>query len=180
MANYNYNFQSRLLKIGLAVLIAIVGSLPFLIWPEIIKKMSVAGYIGLLAACFLTNATVFLPASGIAFTISAATALNPVCCAIAGGIGTACGELVSYYCGRVGKNVIDKTDLFVTIQKYVNKYGIFTVWLLAFLPLPLFDLVGVTAGATKMSLPKYIIPCMIGKIMKMMVYVFIVGNYIRL
>lgn len=171
---------SRFLKIVLAVAVAVTGSLPFLLWSEIIKKLALAGYIGLFVACFLTNATVFLPASGIAFTISASTVLNPLFCTIIGGVGTACGELISYYCGRVGKHVVENTPLFSRIQTYVQKYGVLTVWLFAFLPLPLFDLVGVTAGAGKMPLPKYIIPCMIGKVMKMMVYVFLVQRYLKI
>lgn len=93
----------RFLKIVLAVAVAVTGSLPFLLLPEIIKKLAVAGYIGLFVACFLTNATVFLPASGIAFTISASTVLNPLFSTIIGGVGTACGELISYCCGRAGK-----------------------------------------------------------------------------
>ena len=142
--------------------------------------VAVAGYIGLFVACFLTNATVFLPASGIAFTISASTVLNPLFSTIIGGVGTACGELISYCCGRAGKNVVEDTPFLFRIQTYVQKYGVFTVWLFAFLPLPLFDLVGVTAGAGKMPLPKYIIPCMIGKVMKMMVYVFLVQRYLKI
>lgn len=180
MTKSNYQFRSRLVKFGLSLLVAIVGSLPFVIWSEAIQRLSLAGYIGLLVACLLTNATVFLPASGIAFTISASMILNPLYCAIVGGIGTACGELVSYYCGRVGKNIIEQTDIFLTIQKYVTKYGVISVLIFAFLPLPLFDFVGITAGATKMPLLKYILPCMIGKIMKMFMYVFIVGSYLRL
>ena len=171
---------SLIFKVGLAITIAIIGSFPFLIWPDTIRKLAVAGYAGLFAACFLTNATVFLPASGIAFTISASTALNPLYCTIVGGIGTACGELISFYCGRAGKKAVEGTDIFLKIQKYIEKYGVLTVWLFAFLPLPLFDFVGVTAGASKMSLPKYIISCAIGKIMKMMVYVFMIQRYLKI
>lgn len=113
----------RFLKIVLAVAVAVTGSLPFLLWPEIIKKLAVAGYIGLFVACFLTNATVFLPASGIAFTISASTVLNPLFSTIIGGVGTACGELISYCCGRAGKNVVEDTPFLFRIQTYVQKYG---------------------------------------------------------
>lgn len=170
---------SYLLKIMLALMVAVAGSLPFLIWPEAIKKIAVAGYIGLFIACFLTNATVLLPASGIAFTVSAAMALNPLYCTIIGGVGTACGELISYYCGRLGKSIVEKSNIFLKIQRFVDKYGALAVWLFAFLPLPVFDLVGIITGSAKMPLPKYMISCMIGKIMKMMVYVFIVQQYLN-
>lgn len=180
MKEADKTLMARALKIMAAFAVAAAGSLPFLLWPETIKRLSAAGYIGLTAACFLTNATVFLPASGIAFTVSAASVLNPLWCAAAGGIGTALGELVGYYCGRIGKKAVEETQLLCRIRKFLDKYGIMAVLLFAFLPLPLFDLVGVTAGAARMPLPKYFLSCAAGKILKMMMYVFLVQNYLNL
>ncbi len=180
MRSRNKNIIFHLIKIASVFVVAGMGSLPFLLWPEAIKEMAVAGYIGLLAACFLTNATVFLPASGIAFTVTASMVLDPLNCTIIGGIGTACGELVGFYCGRLGKNAVDRGNLLYRIQKYVDKFGVLTVWLFAFSPFPMFDLVGIAAGAAKMPFLKFIIPCIVGKTMKMMVYVFLVQNYLNI
>ena len=178
MERANKSIYFYIKKIILVFAVAIGGSLPFILWPETIRGIATVGYIGLAVSCFLTNATLFLPAGGIAFTVSASTVLNPLYCTIVGGMGTACGELISYYCGRIGKIIIEKTELFFKVQKYVNKYGILTVWLFAFLPFPIFDLVGITAGASKMPLSKYLISCVVGKTMKMMMYVFLVRKFL--
>ena len=43
--------------------------------------------------------------------------------------------------------------------------------LFAFLPLPLFDLVGLACGAAKMPLRRYIPACFVGKLLKMSCFV---------
>lgn len=164
----------KTLSFILAVLVALMGSMPFLIFRDEIQNVSAAGYLGLLGACFLTNATVFLPASGIAFTVSASTILNPFFCCCIGGLGTALGELVSFFCGRAGKQIVENRLIFNRIKKYVIKHGFITVLLFAFLPFPVFDFVGVTAGASQMSICKYFGACVIGKIFKMILYVMVV------
>ena len=158
----------------LAILVAIIGSIPFLIFKDEIQDVSLAGYLGLLCACILTNATVFLPASGIAFTVSASTVLNPLICCCIGGLGTALGELMSFFCGRAGKQLVEKRQIFSKIKLYVEKQGFIMVLLFAFLPFPIFDFVGVTAGASQMSIFKYFSACVIGKILKMILYVIVI------
>lgn len=158
----------------LAVLVVLIGSMPFLIFRNEIQNVSEAGYLGLLGSCFLTNATVFLPASGIAFTVSASTVLNPMICCCIGGLGTALGELVSFVCGRAGKKIVENRQIFNKIKMYIVKHGFITVLLFAFLPFPIFDFIGVTAGASQMSMWKYFGACIIGKILKMILYVIVV------
>ena len=169
----------KLLLILLTILVALIGSVPFLIFRDEIQNVSAAGYLGLLGACFFTNATVFLPASGIAFTLSASTVLNPVMCCCMGGLGTALGELISFFCGRAGKRIVEKGQLLGKIELYFVKHGFVTVLLFAFLPFPIFDLVGVTAGASKMPIWKYFGACVIGKSLKMMLYVITIHKLYR-
>lgn len=162
----------RKIMIGIFVLfVVLLGSSPFLLFRDEVKNMAAAGYAGLTAACFLTNATVFLPASGIAFTVSASTVLNPYICSLCGGVGTALGELVSYTCGRVGKQLVEDNKLYRKMQEYIMKHGFLTVLLFAFLPFPIFDFVGVAAGVGKMNIAKYTTACILGKTLKMVCYV---------
>ncbi len=54
----------------------------------------------------------------------------------------------------------------------MRKYGSITVLLLAFIPSPLFDIAGVTAGMLKMPLLRFLFWCMLGKILKMLVFAY--------
>ena len=174
----NNKVLKREFNIAIMLLVVFLGSVPFLFFRDEVRNMAGLGYMGLMAACFLTNATIFLPASGIAFTVSAATVLNPYICCVCGGLGTAFGELISYSCGRVGKKLVEDNKLYRKMQGYISKRGFLTVLIFAFLPFPIFDFVGVAAGAGKMNVAKYTVACIIGKVLKMFVYVILANRLI--
>lgn len=168
----------RKLLIGVAaVLVAAAGSLPFLLFAEEIRQMATLGYLGLFAACALTNASVFLPASGIAFTMAAAMVLDPLLCAVLGGLGTACGELVGYVLGRIGCRRVEDLHQLEKARVWLRRYGYLSIFAFAALPLPLFDVIGITAGTARLHPVKFFAVCTAGKIIKMLVYVFIVSNF---
>ena len=172
--------KSKIKYLSFSLLFAVIGSLPFFLFADYIKRVSAVGYLGLLLATILTNASILLPASGIAFTVSAATVMNPFFCVFVGGLGTTTGELVGYFCGKSGSSTIDNVELFQKIDVWLKKYGSVVVFIFALLPLPLFDFVGIAAGLSKMSLPKYIIACFLGKTLKLAVYVFLSKQLILL
>lgn len=141
--------------------------------PRRLVQLALLGYGGLFAACLAANSTVLLPASSTLFTASASMALDPVLCCLIGAAGAAAGEQVSYWCGRTGAKAAAgtgsrKADRFAAL---VERYGALAVLAFAFLPLPLFDLVGLACGAAKMPLHRYIPACFVGKLLKMACFV---------
>ena len=181
--NTNIKVLKKIRSIILAIVVALIGALPYLLFNDQIQQMAGLGYIGLFVACLLTNASICLPASGIAFTLAAATALNPFWCALVGGMGTAVGELVGYVFGRLGRSSvsdIDNIELFNRIERGLNRYGYWAVFGFAFLPLPIFDLVGLAAGTARLPVVRFFLVCTLGKCMKMLFYMFILGRYIPL
>lgn len=177
------HLQHKEKKIGsllLALLALAAGTLPFLLFREQIQRLAAVGYAGLFLGCFATNASVLLPASGIAYTLAAATVLDPLLCALTGGLGTACGELVGYCVGRWSRVRIDGSPRFAKIAGSLERYGYLAVFTLAFLPLPLFDIIGIAAGTARLSPGRFFLVCCAGKIGKMLVYVFVLRQYIPL
>jgi membrane protein DedA with SNARE-associated domain len=59
----------------------------------------------------------------------------------------------------------------------MEKYGDITILVLAFIPNPLFDLAGMVAGILKMPVGKFLLYCVIGKILKMMMFAY-AGNWV--
>ena len=137
------------------------------------------GYFGVLVLCFLCNATVFAPAPSLAVAVTAAQTLQPIPVIILGAIGITLGEMVGYFSGKAGRNFSEKEW---RIMGWVDKYGAGTIFLLALLPLPLFDLAGVSSGFCKMKWSKFTIACFLGKLLKMTVYVYgslLIGEQIK-
>lgn len=124
------------------------------------------GFIGEFALGFLSTATVFIP--GIAI-IPIAQILeitdHAFISIIAISLGSAIGELSSYFIGIGSKNLINK-GFNKSQEELLKKYGPFAIFLLSFIPNPFFDAVGIFAGFLKMPIPIYLIATFFGKVLR--------------
>ena len=157
--------------IGLAVVLIVM--LAAFIFKEQIEKYAMTGYIGVLVACFAATATILLPAPGILVVIQYAQFLNPIVVVILGAIGTSLGEMIGYLLGFSGNQIVNintEKKFFVWLK---NK-PLLAVFLFSLIPLPVFDIVGVCAGISKVHPVKFWIACFIGKLIKITGYVVIV------
>ncbi len=151
----------------LGIAIGVLFSLPYFLFREEIGRIPALGYLGVLASCAISNGSLFLPTSSTLIVLSASTALNPFLCILTGGLGAAIGEQVSYLCGRIGLSWIERDpEKENRIVRWLDRNSMLTVFLFAYLPLPLFDLVGVTAGAVKMNWLKFTGAAATGKLLK--------------
>lgn len=135
------------------------------------------GYPGIFVISFLTNATLILPVPGVLITSAMGAVFNPFWVAVAAGAGAACGEVSGYLAGYSGQGVVERTRYGDKVEGWMRKYGSVTVLLLSFVPNPVFDIAGITAGMLKMPFIKFLLWCMAGKILKMMIFSF-GGSYI--
>ncbi len=152
------------------VVLAAALSIVVFIYRDKIGSVSGVGYLGLFLLCFLANATVLLPSPSLMIAASAALIMNPVLVALTAAAGSSLGELVGYACGQVGQDLSPKfKKLLDSMTKKIHK-DVLIVFILALLPLPLFDIVGIYSGGTKMNLLKFYAACFIGKFLKILVY----------
>ena len=132
-----------------------------------IRDFAVYGYPGIFLIALLANATVLIPAPGVAIVFAMGSILNPFAVAITAGTGGALGELSGYLAGFSGQAAIERTDIYNRIHPWVEKYGGWAILVFSAIPNPFFDLAGIAAGITKMSLWRFLLFCWIGQIIKM-------------
>ena len=137
-----------------------------------VKDFAAYGYPGIFLITLFANATVFLPAPGVAVVFAMGSIFNPLGIALAAGTGGALGELTGYLAGFSGQAVVEKTDLFNRIQPWVRKYGGWAILVFSAIPNPFFDIAGVAAGVSKMSFWKFLFFCWIGQIIKMAMFAY--------
>ena len=137
-----------------------------------IQKFSKYGYTGIFLISILSNATIIMPIPGVVFTSAMGAVFNPFWVALAAGCGAALGELTGYLAGFSGQFVVERKDWYQKLTKWMKKYGNLTVLIMAFIPNPLFDLTGIAAGALKMPISRFLFWCVIGKILKMLLFAF--------
>lgn len=156
--------------LSLAVVIAITVYI-YSIRTEV-ARFQAAGYPGIFLLSILANATVILPAPGIALTFTFGSIFNPLGVALAAGAGAALGELTGYLAGFSGQGIVDDLKMYDRLEHWTERFGGLAVLVLAFIPNPFFDLAGAAAGALGMSVTKFLLWAFIGKTLKMMMFAY--------
>lgn len=161
-------FQSKLFFIILLILSGFI-----LISPIIFRfdpgNITSLGLFGVALFNFVAAATVFIPVPGYLATGVAGTLYNPILVALASATGGALGESVGFAFGYSTEKIGD-----IKKRKFINwianllhgKYGPYVIILLAFIPNPAFDLLGVAAGISLYPLKKFLGLVFIGRFIR--------------
>jgi membrane protein YqaA with SNARE-associated domain len=170
--------ETRLKIQRILALVFVIGLTVFLyLNRDRVQELEGLGYPGIFLLSLLSNATLILPVPGVLFTSAMGAVFNPFWVAIAAGTGAALGELTGYLAGYSGQDVVNRTKWQPKVEGWMRKYGGITVFVLALVPNPVFDIAGLTAGMLKMPIPKFLFWSMLGKIIKMMAFAY-GGSYI--
>lgn len=141
-----------------------------------VEEFEQFGYAGIFFIALMANATVLLPAPGVAIIYAMGAVFNPLWVGLAAGTGGALGELSGYLAGFSGQAVVEKTDIYNRFHPWVDKYGGWSILILSAIPNPFFDVAGIAAGIAKMPVQTFLIFTWIGQIIKMTLFA-IAGHY---
>lgn len=130
------------------------------------------GYPGIFLVSLLANATVFLPAPGVAMVFAMGNVFNPLLVGLAAGTGGALGELSGYLAGFGSQGVVERTDIYNRILPWVQKFGGWAILVLAAIPNPFFDLAGLAAGVSKIPILRFLFFCWVGQCIKMTAFAY--------
>ena len=159
--------------VRIIVLLVVIGlTIILVINRDRIQALQAFGYPGIFLFSLLANATILVPVPGVVFTSAMGAVFNPLFVSIAAGTGASLGELSGYVAGFSGQAVVENKKRYEQVVKWMRKYGDLTILMLAFIPNPLFDLAGMLAGILKMPVWKFLFYCVIGKILKMMMFAY--------
>ena len=136
------------------------------------EQLAIYGYPGIFLLSFLAYATIILPAPGIWVVFAMGAVFHPLGVALAAGSGAALGELSGYLAGFSGQVVVERAELYNRLSFWMRKNGPLTIFVLAALPNPFFDLAGIAAGALKMPIRRFLFWCWIGETVKMLYFSF--------
>jgi len=157
----------------IAAILAVIGITVYIYSiRDRVEDFAEYGYPGIFLIALMANATVFLPAPGMAVVFTMGSIFNPIGVALAAGTGGALGELSGYLAGFSGQAVVGRTDVYNKISPWIEKYGSWTILVLSAIPNPFFDIAGIAAGMAKMKLWRFLLFCWIGQIIKMAMFAF--------
>jgi len=147
----------------IAILVALGAAVYF---RERLQELKQYGYAAVFLVGLVSNATVILPVPGLAVSSVMGSVFNPWVVGIVGGAGQALGELTGYMAGYSGQTWVDGNSTYDRLTQWMQRYGVLTIFVLALIPNPVFDLGGVAAGA----LWKFLVSCTAGKVIKNIIF----------
>jgi membrane protein YqaA with SNARE-associated domain len=132
-----------------------------------IARLAAYGYVGVFLISLLSSATILFPCPAWVAVIAMSGYLDPLLIGIIGGVGAAIGELTGYMAGNGARSLLNnKIKETKKIEEMVKKYDVASIFVLSFIPNPLFDVAGIIAGGLKMPLWRFLAACALGRVLR--------------
>ena len=132
----------------------------------LLETLATTAYLVVFIVTLASNAAVFVPvALHISIILAAADKWNPAIIALVASVGGTLGEITAYYAGYLGKRVIhlENTPGYNRLVSWMKRYGSATVFVFAVAPVLPVDVAGITAGALRFPVWKFLAACFSGK-----------------
>jgi len=135
-----------------------------------LEELEQYGYAAVFLVGLVSNATLILPVPGLAVSSVMGGVFNPWIVGLVGGVGQALGELTGYMAGYSGQTLVDGNPIYDRLTRWMQRYGALTIFVLAIIPNPIFDLGGMVAGTLRFPLCKFLVSCTAGKVIKNIIF----------
>ena len=140
-------------------------------------KYGALKYAGVFIISAAASATFVLPVPGLAMTSAfgafSAGSWDPLWFGVSSGLGATVGEITGYMLGYSGRMAIPYSNTYNSIVIWMKKWGSWTIFILALLPNPLFDVAGLAAGILKYPLWKFLLVGAAGRLPKHILFSFL-------
>lgn len=130
------------------------------------ERLGNFGYLGVFVLILLASATIVLPSPALGAALLAGKTLNPWLVGVLSGVAAGLGEITGYMAGYSGSTMAMQSRFYPRIARWVQRWGVLTVFCLAAVPSPLIDLAGIAAGTMRMPFHRYLLACILGKIIR--------------
>ncbi len=133
---------------------------------DLVAQLGAYGYLGVFLLTLLASATIVLPSPALGVAALAGKTLNPWLVGLIGGTAAGLGEITGYLAGLGGSTLAERSHFYPRVEGWVRRWGILTIFALAAIPGPVFDLAGIAAGAMRMPFRRFLVACLAGKILR--------------
>jgi len=138
------------------------------VYAEVLRdRLAGAGYAAVFLLTAIGAATLILPAPAAVSVGAFAAALDNIwAVGLVGATGQMVGELGGYYIGWTGKGALGHIKGYDRIRAWMERYGVLTLFVMAAIPNPFFDIAGMIAGATRIGLVRFVLASWPGLVIK--------------
>jgi membrane protein DedA with SNARE-associated domain len=136
---------------------------------DLVSRLGAYGYLGVFLLTLLSSATIVLPSPALGIAALAGKTLNPWLVGLVGGVAAGLGEITGYMAGLGGSPLVQRSRFYPRVERWVRRWGVLTIFMLAFIPGPVFDLAGIAAGTMRMPFRRFLAACLAGKVLRFIV-----------
>lgn len=145
-------------------------SIALFIFQDFFAQAKSLGLIGIFLINAISNASFFIAGPGFISVIASGSIYPPILVALVASLGSATGDMLSFIVGLSGRNIINhklsNKIWFKVLDDYFKKYGGWLLFIFALVPNPLFDSIGIFAGAFAYSPWKFFIIVFVGRLLR--------------
>jgi membrane protein YqaA with SNARE-associated domain len=149
---------------------SIVLSASFFVYKDFFKEASSLGLFGLFIINFVSSAGFFVSGPAFLTIIAGGNLYPPVLVAIIGAVGACLGDMLGFAFGysgrRLAKKKLDRHKTIRFLEKHFHRHGALIIFILALIPNPFFDAVGILAGVLNYPPLKFFIIMLIGRFLR--------------
>lgn len=171
--------RQRVLRIA-GLILAIAITITVYLLRDRLQDVAGYGYLGLFIISILGYATIILPVPTLLAAYLGGGILNPVLVGVISAAGASIGELTGYLAGYGGQAIVENRELYERFQGWMQRYGVFALFVLAAVPNPFFDIAGIIAGMTRMKVWTFMIVVWAGNIVKFMLFAYLGAGSVEL
>jgi len=171
--------RTRLLRFA-GLILAVAITIVVYLLRDRLQDVKEYGYAGLFLISIVGNATIVLPVPTMMAAFVGGGVFNPILVGVISAAGATIGELTGYLAGLGGLAIIENRDIHERFERWMARYGLFALFLLAAVPNPFFDVAGIIAGMSGIPVTTYMLVVWAGKIVKFILIAYLGAGSIGL
>ncbi len=161
----------------LTLILSLLLSFGLLYFQDFFIHAQKLGLLGIFLINFFSSATFFVSGPAFLTVIAGGAIYPPLLVAFIASVGASFGDMISYVFGFSGRNLalvrLRKKIWFVVLDDLFVEYGKIFVFVLALIPNPFFDAVGLLAGVMGMKYYQFFIIMLTGRFARFVVLALI-------
>jgi membrane protein YqaA with SNARE-associated domain len=170
VSQVDWRKPENLVRLGILALVIVAIATALLLRDNF--GASQVGYGAVALSALVASAGLVIPVPALATACATAIYLNPLWVGLIAGTAEAAGELSGYYLGYTGRDVLARSRMYQRLEGWMRQRGWLLLFLVSLVPNPIFDVVGIAAGALRYPIWGFLAVVWVGKVLKFLVFAY--------
>jgi len=169
-ARWDWRDPGTLIRVGILLAVLAASATALLLRDQLTPAQ--AGYGGVALASLIASAGLIIPVPALGAVCAGGVFLNPALLGLIAGTSESVGELTGYFLGYSGRDMARRSRLYNRLESLVRRRGWLPLFMVSLVPNPIFDIIGIAAGALRYPLWSFLSIVWVGKTIKFITFAY--------